>query len=279
MDGWANALLSQWLGGNNSGPRRAGCKRGSGRRGRRQTSSDYSGPSAAGQVRSGECAGASRPALRRWHECRRQGSPVTICCAWSPPGWVMRFHVINEEKLMFGKQSRWIAPLAATAAVLLAASPAGAACQPKQSGPMSFRPRIRAGPLILVSGHGRRDHIGNPLQQRQPLQSWQGSRPHLVQRMTGEQHGKTYSVNTSGSVSRYVKNPGGKSYTLTLTGHNGFVYFAADRPKEGPGPTCTPDGWCSPLTIRITTTCSPWTPARAKPWTCARASGSQRTPR
>ncbi len=51
---------------------------------------------------------------------------------------------------------------------------------------------------------------------------------------SNEDTGKTYTVGTSGSVSRYVKNPDG-TYTLTLTGHNGFVYFPADRPVEDGG--------------------------------------------
>ena len=45
-------------------------------------------------------------------------------------------------------------------------------------------------------------------------------------------NGKTYTVKTSGSVARYVKNPGGLSYTLTLTGHNGFVFFSTDAGRS-----------------------------------------------
>ena len=40
-------------------------------------------------------------------------------------------------------------------------------------------------------------------------------------------------MKTSGSVARYVQNPDGTTYTLTLTGHNGFVFFSTDA--TGPG--------------------------------------------
>ena len=210
MDGWANALLSQWLGGNNSGPRRAGCKRGSGRRGRRQTSSDYSGPSAGGQVRSGGCAGASRPALRRWHECRRQGSPVTICCAWSPPGWVMRFHVINEEKLMFGKQSRWIAPLAATAAVLLTASPAGAATvtRPPTPGPIVIPAELSCGDfaLRLSATGGKITQIA--FDNGNLFKVGKG----VILTWTNVTSGKTYTVNTVRIHEQVHQEPGRNLY-------------------------------------------------------------------
>ena len=47
--------------------------------------------------------------------------------------------------------------------------------------------------------------------------------------------GKTYKVNTAGSLSKFTQNPDGKTWTLTATGHNGFVFFPADRPVEGAG--------------------------------------------
>ncbi|MGY2745258.1 hypothetical protein [Arthrobacter sp. UYCu723] len=52
---------------------------------------------------------------------------------------------------------------------------------------------------------------------------------------SNEENGKTYTVKTSGSVARYVLNPDGKTYTLTLTGQNGFVYFSTDRPADEGG--------------------------------------------
>lgn len=38
---------------------------------------------------------------------------------------------------------------------------------------------------------------------------------------------KTYTVNTAGSVDRFIHNPDG-TYTLEATGHNGYVYLPGD---------------------------------------------------
>ncbi|MET4093943.1 hypothetical protein [Arthrobacter sp. UYCu712] len=50
---------------------------------------------------------------------------------------------------------------------------------------------------------------------------------------TNLSNGKTYTVNTAGSVSKYTQNPDGKTWTFSATGHNGFVYFPLDSPEGG----------------------------------------------
>lgn len=132
---------------------------------------------------------------------------------------------------MLGKKSRWIAPLAATAAVLLAASPASAfhldpntidaidSCGDFDLGLTADGGDIRV--IELSNGNVYQVGTGRTL-------TWSN------EGLEGEgSNGKTYTVKTSGSVARYVLNPDGTSYTLTLSGHNGFVYFSTDRPDDG----------------------------------------------
>jgi hypothetical protein len=136
-----------------------------------------------------------------------------------------------EEIPMLGKKSRWIAPLAATAAVLLAASPASAfhldpntidaidSCGDFDLGLTADGGDIRV--IELSNGNVYQVGTGRTL-----IWSNEG--------LEGEgSNGKTYTVKTSGSVARYVLNPDGTSYTLTLSGHNGFVYVSTD--DTGPG--------------------------------------------
>lgn len=132
---------------------------------------------------------------------------------------------------MLGKKTRWIAPLAATAAVLLAASPASAfhidpntidakdSCGDFDLGLAANGGNIRV--IKLSNGNVYQVGTGRIL-------TWSNKG------LNGEGgNGKTYTVKTSGSVARYVLNPDKTSYTLTLSGHNGFVYFSTD--DTGPG--------------------------------------------
>jgi hypothetical protein len=145
--------------------------------------------------------------------------------------WLMRFAIQNGGETMFGKKARWIAPLAASAVVLLAASPASAAPGdiiridlPASESCTDFdialtyneatiRERKFDNGTVYQVGTGR-------------IITWSN------EGLDGEgSNGKTYTVKTSGSVSRFVPNADGS--TLTFTGHNAFVYFSTD--KTGPG--------------------------------------------
>lgn len=128
---------------------------------------------------------------------------------------------------MLGKQSRWIAPLAASSALLLAASPAGAAASDVTEFVLPASESCTDFDLTITYNEGNIRVInfdnGNIYQV--------GTGRFIT--WSNEKNGKSYTVNTSGSVNRYVLNPDGKTYTLTLTGHNGFVYFSTD--ETGPG--------------------------------------------
>lgn len=124
---------------------------------------------------------------------------------------------------MLGKKSRWYVPLAATGALFMAASPAVAApdtvvisaqdsCKTFDLGLSASGGTIRE----IEFANGNLYKIGSGV-----ILTW-----------SNQSTGKTYTVNTSGSVGRYVKQPDG-TYTLTLTGHNGFVFFSGDA--TGPG--------------------------------------------
>ncbi|KUM33366.1 hypothetical protein AR539_15580 [Arthrobacter sp. EPSL27] len=126
---------------------------------------------------------------------------------------------------MFGKQSRWFAPLAATAAVLLAASPASAAVEPDVIIPASESCKTFDLGLAAEGGNIRQIDFSNG----DFFQVGTG----VVLTWINMSTGKTYTVKTSGSVSKYTQNADG-TWTFTATGHNGYVYFSGDRP-EGPG--------------------------------------------
>ena len=134
---------------------------------------------------------------------------------------------------MLGKKSRWIAPLAATAAVLLA-GPSAVAAEPEINIiPAADSCKDFAIGITATGGEIKETSFSNGNLYkvgRGVFITWSNEGPDGL-----GGNGKTYTVNTSGSVSRYVLNPDGKSYTLTLTGHNAFVYFALDRPVLGPG--------------------------------------------
>ena len=132
---------------------------------------------------------------------------------------------------MLGKKSRWIAPLAATAAVLLAASSAGAA-DPEPDTTIPAVDSCGDFDLGLSSTDGKFNvvefengnfySVGTGV-----ILTW--SNEGLGEK---EGNGKTYTVKTSGSVSKYTENPDG-TWTLTATGHNGFVYFESDDVEPG----------------------------------------------
>jgi hypothetical protein len=134
---------------------------------------------------------------------------------------------------MFGKSSRSLAPLAAIAAVLFVAPPAGAAVSrpPELSNPQTVV--VPAGQacnfdLQLSGRNGKITQI--TFKNGNFFNVGKG----VILTYTNLSNNKTYTVNTAGSVSRYTQNPDGK-WTLSATGHNGIVYFPLDRPPVGAG--------------------------------------------
>lgn len=129
---------------------------------------------------------------------------------------------------MLKRRSRWYAPLAATAALLLMASPAVAAPDnlipaADSCGDFDLGLSASGGTIREIKfGNGNLYKVGTGVILTWSNEGLEG----------GASNGKTYTVNTSGSVSRYVKNPNG-TYALTLTGRNGFVFFSTD--DTGPG--------------------------------------------
>ncbi len=131
---------------------------------------------------------------------------------------------------MFGKPSRWFAPLAATAAILLAASPAGAAVTRPPNPPDSVIPAGQGCAFDLgISGTG-----GKVTRITFKNGNFFNVGKGVVLTWTNMSNGKTYTVNTAGSVAKFTQNPDGKTWTFSASGHNGFVYFPLDRP-EGAG--------------------------------------------
>lgn len=132
---------------------------------------------------------------------------------------------------MLGKKSRWIAPLAATAAVLLAASSAGAA-DPEPD--ITIAAVDSCGDFDL--GLSGTDGKFNVVEFKNGNFYSVGTGVILTWSNEGlggtGGNGKTYTVKTSGSVSKYIQNPDG-TWTLTATGHNGFVYFDSDDVERG----------------------------------------------
>lgn len=129
---------------------------------------------------------------------------------------------------MLGNKSRWYASMAAAAAVLLTASPAVAApdftiSAEDSCGTFDLGLTARGGTIREIKfDNGNLYKVGHGV-----ILTWSN------EGLGGQgSNGKTYTVNTSGSVTRYVKQPNGK-YTMTLTGHNGVVLFHTDA--GGPG--------------------------------------------
>jgi len=131
--------------------------------------------------------------------------------------------------LMLGKPSRWFAPLAATAALLLAASPAGATVTRPPNPPDFVVPAdLACGFDLGVSGTGgkitRIDFKNGNF-----FQVGKG----VILTYTNLSNGKTYRVNTAGTVARFTQNPDGKTWTFSAAGHFGFIFFPTDAPGAG----------------------------------------------
>ncbi|UTT70604.1 hypothetical protein NMQ03_05560 [Arthrobacter sp. DNA4] len=132
---------------------------------------------------------------------------------------------------MLGKKSRWYVPLAATGALFMAASPAVAApdtvvisaqdsCKTFDLGLSASGGTIRE----IEFANGNLYKIGSGV-----ILTW-----------SNQSTGKTYTVNTSGSVGRYVKQPDG-TYTLTLT-RTTVLSFSRGTPPD-PEHLFIPAGW------------------------------------
>lgn len=132
---------------------------------------------------------------------------------------------------MLGKKSRWIAPLAATAAVLLAASSASAATVTRPPNPPdAFVPAGLGCDFNLgLSGTG-----GKITQITFSNGNYFKVGKGVLLTWTNLDNEKSYTVNTAGSVTKFIKNPDG-NWSFTSTGHSGFVYFPADRPGDQGG--------------------------------------------
>jgi hypothetical protein len=138
------------------------------------------------------------------------------------------------ETSMLGKSTRWLAPLAAAAAVLLTAPAASAAVdRPPQLQDFSFTARAQADPQegcdfdVQVTGTGGKiTQIS--LQDGRIFTAGKGVL------LTYAGNGKSYTIKTAGSVAKYEVSPEGK-IIATFTGHNGIVFFSNDA--GGPGIT------------------------------------------
>lgn len=121
---------------------------------------------------------------------------------------------------MFGKSTRWLAPLAAAAAVLLTAPAAGAVVdRPPGAQDFEFTTPGCDFPVLVTGTGGKITRItfGNG-------DFFTAGKGVLLTYTNLEDTSKTYTVKTSGSVAKYVTNPDG-TVTVTFTGHNGFAFF------------------------------------------------------
>ncbi|OOP65312.1 hypothetical protein BMF89_00245 [Arthrobacter sp. SRS-W-1-2016] len=126
---------------------------------------------------------------------------------------------------MFGKSVRRLSPLAAIAAILLVAQPASAAAsKPPQI--QAFSASFPAGvacpfPLDITGTNGMLTEI--TFKNGDFFNVGKG----VLLTYTNPTNGESYTVNTAGSVDRFVQNADG-TYTVYLSGHNGYVYFNTD---------------------------------------------------
>ncbi|WP_423185108.1 hypothetical protein [Arthrobacter sp. NyZ413] len=126
---------------------------------------------------------------------------------------------------MFGKTVRRLAPFAAIAAILLVAQPASAAAsKPPQL--QAFSVSLPAGlacpfPLDITGTNGQITQV--TFKNGSFFNVGKG----VLLTYSNPSNGKSYTVNTAGSVDRFVQNPDG-TYTGYLSGHNGYIYFNTD---------------------------------------------------
>ena len=132
---------------------------------------------------------------------------------------------------MFSKNTRRLAPLAAIAALFLAAAPASAdVSRPPWLQQFSFEipaaESCEEFDLGISGTNGKVTQI--TFNNGKLFRVGKG----VLLTYTNLDTGKTYTVNTAGTAGRYTQNPDG-TWTFEATGHTGFVYFSTD--VVGPG--------------------------------------------
>jgi hypothetical protein len=144
----------------------------------------------------------------------------------------MRSLLVIQETTMSGKTTHRFAPLAAIAALLIAAAPASAdVSRPPSLQNFDFQFPAGQGCSFAIDIHGTNGQITEvTLKNGSIFNVGKG----VLLTYTNLSNGKAYTVNTSGSVNRFVQNPDG-TVTLEATGHNGFVFF----PTDSTGPRVT----------------------------------------
>jgi hypothetical protein len=137
---------------------------------------------------------------------------------------------------VFGKSLRWSIPISVGAAIALAAPVAGAVVsRPPQLQDFEFplnadakNPEGCDFDVTVTGTGGKITQIS--LKDGRLFTAGKG----VLLTYTNEEdpNAGSYTVDTSGSVAKYVQNPDG-TITATYTGHNGFVYFGEDDPGAG----------------------------------------------
>lgn len=128
---------------------------------------------------------------------------------------------------MFNKTPRRLAPLAAIAALFLAAAPASAdvshlpALQEFKEVVIPAEDSCGGFALGLSGTNGKVTQI--TFNNGELFKVGKG----VILTYRNVTSGKTYTVNTAGTVARYTENPDG-TWTLQTTGHTGFIYFSTD---------------------------------------------------
>jgi hypothetical protein len=137
---------------------------------------------------------------------------------------------------MFGKSLRWSVPISIGAAIVLAAPVAGAVVsRPPYLQDFEFDVDADAKNAqgcefdVTVTGTGGKI---TQISLKDGRIFTAGKGVLLTYTNAEDPDAEPYTVDTSGSVAKYVTNPDG-NITATYTGHNGFVYFADDYPGQG----------------------------------------------